>query len=47
MQDNQLAAISNFIWNTADSILRDLYVRGKYRDVHTSDDPHPPARRRS
>ncbi len=33
MQDNQLAAISNFIWNTADSILRDLYVRGKYRDV--------------
>ena len=33
MQDSQLATISNFIWNTADSILRDLYVRGKYRDV--------------
>ena len=33
MQDSQLAAISNFIWNIADSVLRDLYVRGKYRDV--------------
>lgn len=25
--------ISNFIWNIADDILRDIYVRGKYRDV--------------
>lgn len=25
--------ITNFIWNIADDILRDLYVRGKYRDV--------------
>ena len=25
--------ISNFIWNIADDILRDVYVRGKYRDV--------------
>ena len=33
MQDSQLAQISNFIWNIADSVLRDLYVRGKYRDV--------------
>ena len=33
MQDSQLTQISNFIWNIADSILRDLYVRGKYRDV--------------
>ena len=33
MQDSQLASISNFIWNTADAVLRDLYVRGKYRDV--------------
>ena len=33
MQDTQLAQISNFIWNTADSLLRDLFVRGKYRDV--------------
>ena len=33
VQDSQLATISNFIWNIADSVLRDLYVRGKYRDV--------------
>ena len=33
MQDSQLSTISNFIWNIADSVLRDLYVRGKYRDV--------------
>ncbi|MEQ8227040.1 MAG: type I restriction-modification system subunit M N-terminal domain-containing protein [Rhodospirillales bacterium] len=25
--------ISNFIWNIADDILRDVYVRGKCRDV--------------
>lgn len=25
--------ISSFIWNTADDVLRDVYVRGKYRDV--------------
>ena len=25
--------ISNFIWNVADDVLRDIYVRGKYRDV--------------
>ncbi|TMC22185.1 MAG: hypothetical protein E6J34_07160 [Chloroflexi bacterium] len=23
----------NFIWNVADDVLRDIYVRGKYRDV--------------
>ena len=33
MQDTQLGRISNFIWNVADDVLRDLYVRGKYRDV--------------
>ena len=33
MQDSQLATISNFIWNIADTVLRDLFVRGKYRDV--------------
>ena len=33
MQDSQLASISNFIWNIADTVLRDLFVRGKYRDV--------------
>jgi type I restriction enzyme M protein len=26
-------AIANFIWNIADDVLRDIYVRGKYRDV--------------
>ena len=26
-------AIVNFIWSIADDCLRDVYVRGKYRDV--------------
>lgn len=26
-------AVVNFIWNIADDVLRDVYVRGKYRDV--------------
>lgn len=29
----QLARIVGFIWGIADDVLRDLYVRGKYRDV--------------
>lgn len=29
----QLNWITNFIWGIADDVLRDLYVRGKYRDV--------------
>jgi type I restriction enzyme M protein len=33
MEQNQLAWIANFIWGIADDVLRDLYVRGKYRDV--------------
>ena len=33
MQSPQISSISNFIWNIADSVLRDHYVRGKYRDV--------------
>ena len=33
MQDSQLLTISNFIWNVADSVLRDVFQRGKYRDV--------------
>ena len=33
MQDSQLNRISNFIWSVSDDILRDLYQRGKYRDV--------------
>ena len=33
MEPNQLSWIANFIWGIADDVLRDLYVRGKYRDV--------------
>jgi len=33
MDQNQLGWIANFIWNIADDVLRDIYVRGKYRDV--------------
>ena len=33
MQNPQLTNISNFVWNIADSELRDHYVSGKYRDV--------------
>jgi len=33
MENNKLNWIANFIWGIADDILRDLYVRGKYRDV--------------
>jgi type I restriction enzyme M protein len=29
----QLAWITNFIWGIADDVLRDIYVRGHYRDV--------------
>ncbi len=29
----QLNWIANFIWGIADDVLRDVYVRGKYRDV--------------
>ncbi|MCL4860599.1 MAG: type I restriction-modification system subunit M, partial [Caldilineaceae bacterium] len=32
-EQNQLNWIANFIWGIADDVLRDLYVRGKYRDV--------------
>lgn len=33
MEQPQLTWIANFIWGIADDVLRDLYVRGKYRDV--------------
>src|SRR5258705_10441283 len=33
MDSGQLGWIVNFIWNIADDVLRDVYVRGKYRDV--------------
>jgi len=33
MTTQQLGWITNFIWGIADDVLRDVYVRGKYRDV--------------
>ena len=33
MSNLDLNWIANFIWGIADEVLRDLYVRGKYRDV--------------
>jgi type I restriction enzyme M protein len=33
MTNGDLNWLTNFIWGIADDVLRDLYVRGKYRDV--------------
>jgi type I restriction-modification system DNA methylase subunit len=33
MEPTRLNWIIHFIWGIADDVLRDLYVRGKYRDV--------------
>ncbi len=33
MPNGGLNWIARFIWNIADGVLRDVYVRGKYRDV--------------
>jgi len=33
MSNGGLNWIANFIWGLADDLLRDVYVRGKYRDV--------------
>ncbi len=33
MEQPHLNWIANFIWGIADDVLRDVYVRGKYRDV--------------
>jgi len=33
MDSAQLNWLTNFIWNIADDVLRDVYVRGKYRDA--------------
>ena len=33
MSNGALNWIANYIWGIADDVLRDLYVRGKYRDV--------------
>ncbi len=32
-QNQSNSVITNFIWQVADDILRDIYVKGKYRDV--------------
>lgn len=33
MTNGEIGWIAGFIWGIADDVLRDLYVRGKYRDV--------------
>ena len=33
MEVKELQPIVNFIWTVADDILRDIYTKGKYRDV--------------
>ena len=33
MSNSDFTWIANYIWGIADDVLRDLYVRGKYRDV--------------
>ncbi|HQJ52613.1 MAG TPA: class I SAM-dependent DNA methyltransferase [Anaerolineae bacterium] len=33
MENGDLNWLANFIWGIADDVLRDVYVRGKYRDV--------------
>lgn len=33
MDSAQLNWLTNFIWNIADDVLRDVYVRGRYRDL--------------
>ncbi len=33
MSNHELHWITNYIWGIADDVLRDVYVRGKYRDV--------------
>ena len=38
MDARMLNTIANFIWGIADDCLRDVYVRGKYRDVIRSEE---------
>ena len=33
MSTQQISSLVSFIWGIADDCLRDVYVRGKYRDV--------------
>ena len=45
MSKGDLNWIANYIWGIADDVLRDLYVRGKYRGRDPADDRAAPARR--
>ena len=47
MSNGDLNWIANYIWGIADDVLRDLYVRGKYRDVILANDRAAPAGRRA
>ena len=33
MTNGDISWIANYIWGVCDDVLRDLYTRGKYRDV--------------
>ncbi len=41
MSSGDLNWITNYIWGIADDVLRDVYVRGKYRDVIIRGQPAP------
>jgi type I restriction enzyme M protein len=43
MEQGQLNWVANFIWGIADDVLRDLYVRGKYRDPVSIQEPSRPS----
>jgi hypothetical protein len=45
MDTAQLNGLTNFVWNIADDVLRDVYVRGKYRDVARESAPKQTAGR--
>jgi type I restriction-modification system DNA methylase subunit len=40
---NNLNWIVSYIWGIADDVLRDLYVRGKYRDADREADVWDPS----
>ena len=40
MPNGDLNWIANFIWGIADDVLRDVYVRGKYRDASITANIH-------
>lgn len=43
MDNQEYNSIVSFIWGIADDCLRDVYVRGKYRDVIPAIDSHSPS----